>query len=101
VRCDFCQGSGLAVLPNHVVPCSECGGFGTIQPCEGLRAQPVSELGIVVNELNMATRFAWAAQSNQRSSNQVRVNRDSSSQSAGWRSLTTDFPFNEANTSLG
>ena len=101
MRCDFCQGSGLAVLPNHVVPCSECGGFGTLQPCEGLRAQPASEPRLVINELDMARMFAWAAQSNQHAGNQIQVNRDDGQKSAGWRSLTTDFPFNEANTSLG
>ena len=101
MRCDFCQGSGLAVLPNHVVPCSECGGFGTLQPCEGLRAQPASEPRLVINELDMARMFAWAAQSNQRPGDQIRVNRDYGQQSAGWKSLTTDFPFHEANSSRG
>ena len=77
MRCDFCQGSGLVVLPNPVAPCSECGGFGVLQPCEGLRAQPASEPKLVANEL------------------------DDDHKLAGWKSLTTEFPFKEANTSLG
>jgi hypothetical protein len=56
---------------------------------------------LVINELDMARMFAWAAQSNQHAGNQIQVNRDDGQKSAGWRSLTTDFPFNEANTSLG
>lgn len=101
MRCDFCQGSGLTVSPKYVVPCSECGGFGSLQPCEGLRAQPPSQPRILVNELDMAKMFAWAAQSNQRLGNQIPLASTSHERSAGWKSLTTDFPFNEANTSLG
>ena len=101
MRCDFCQGSGLVVLPNLVTPCSECGGFGVLQPCEGLRAQPASEPKLVANELDIARMLAWAAQSHQRSGTPISVNRDDDHKLAGWKSLTTDFPFNEANTSLG
>ena len=101
MRCDFCQGSGLAVSPKYVVPCSECGGFGSLQSCEGLRAQPPSEPGIVVNELDMAQMFAWAAQSNQRLGNQIRIASKNEERSAGWKALTTDFPFHEANTPFG
>jgi hypothetical protein len=50
--------SGLAFLPEHVVPCSECGDFGSIQPCDGLRAQPASEPRKVVSQLDMAKMFA-------------------------------------------
>ena len=101
MRCDFCQGSGLAVSPKYVVPCSECGGFGSIQPCEGLRAQPPTEQKMHQNELDMAKMFAWAAQSNQRLGGKTRIASESGERSAGWKSLTTDFPFSEANTSLG
>jgi len=101
MRCDFCQGSGLAVLPNHVVPCSECGGFGTLQPCEGLRAQPACEPRLVINEFDMARMFTWAAQSNRRLGSQIRIASKNEERSAGWKALTTDFPFQEANTSLG
>ena len=101
MRCDFCQGSGLVGLPNLVAPCSECGGFGMLQPCEGLRAQPASEPGLVANELDMARMLARAAQSNQRSGTPISSKRDYDHKLAGWKSLTTDFPFNEANTSLG
>ena len=101
MRCDFCQGSGLVVLPNPAAPCSECGGFGVLQPCEGLRAQPASEPKLVANELDIARMLAWAAQSHQRSGTPISVNRDDDHKLAGWKSLTTEFPFKEANTSLG
>ena len=101
MRCEFCQGSGLAFLPEHVVPCSECGGFGSIQPCDGLRAQPASEPRKVVSQLDMAKMFAWAFQCKPRSGNHIRINRNVTQSFDAWKSLTTDFPFNEANTSLG
>ena len=101
MRCNFCQGSGLCVSPKFVVPCLECGGFGLLQPCEGLRAQPPSEPRMLVNGMDMARMFAWAAESNQRSAHQIRMVSESGERSAGCKSLTTDFPFNEANTSLG
>jgi len=101
MRCEFCQGSGLAFLPKHVVPCSECGGFGSIQPCDGLRAQPASEPREFVTQLDMAKMFAWAFQCKPRSGNQIHTTQEFSPTLQGWKSLTTDFPFHEANTSLG
>jgi len=56
---------------------------------------------MLVNGMDMARMFAWAAESNQRSAHQIRMVSESGERSAGWKSLTTDFPFNEANTSLG
>lgn len=65
MRCEFCQGSGLSVAPTLVVPCKECGGFGTLHPCEGLRAQPQAEISQVINEFDMVGILDWAAKSNQ------------------------------------
>jgi hypothetical protein len=66
MRCNFCHGSGLCVSPKFVVPCVECGGFGLLQPCEGLRAQPYAERQTLVSEFDMARMIDWAARSNQR-----------------------------------
>ena len=56
---------------------------------------------MVINELDMAQMFAWAAQSNQRLGNQIRIASKNEERSAGWKALTTDFPFHEANTPFG
>lgn len=66
MRCEFCQGSGLSVSPKFVFPCVECGGFGMLQPCEGLRAQPLIEIRKCISQLDMARMLDWAARSNQR-----------------------------------
>jgi hypothetical protein len=51
MRCEFCQASGLSISSSVVVPCVECGGFGTLHPCEGLRAQPFDETSQVIMDL--------------------------------------------------
>lgn len=66
MRCDFCQGSGLSVSLKFGVPCRECGGFGILQPCEGLRAQPMPKIRNPISEFDMSQMLDWATRSNQR-----------------------------------
>ena len=100
MRCEICQGSGLSISPNLVVPCGECGGFGMIYSCEGLISDPQFEPRRAVAALNTAGMFDCAAQSDQSSDNQIRINRDDERESEGWKLLTTDFPFLEQPISL-
>jgi hypothetical protein len=76
MRCEFCQGSGLSVSPRLIVPCAECGGYGILQPCEGLRPQPPLEPRSVMSKFDMARMLDWAEKSNQRSATPMRSNRD-------------------------
>lgn len=100
MRCEFCQGSGLSISPNLVVPCGECGGFGMIYSCEGLISDPQFEPLRAVAALNTTIMFDCAAQSDQSLDNQIRINRDDERESEGWKLLTTDFPFLEQHISL-
>ena len=100
MRCEICQGSGLSISPNLVVPCGECGGFGMIYSCEGLISDPQFEPRRAVAALNKAGMFDCATQSDQSSENQIRTNRDDECESEGWKLLTTDFPFLEQHISL-
>ena len=100
MRCEICQGSGLSISPNLVVPCGECGGFGMIYSCEGLISDPQFEPRRAVAALNTTSMFDCAAQSDQSSDNQIRISRDDERESEGWKLLTTDFPFREGFISL-
>lgn len=92
MRCEFCQGSGLCVSPKFVAPCMECGGFGLLQPCEGLRAQPPAERQKPISEFDMARMIDWAAKSNQLLSERFIGFIESEDQMWGWEALANTLP---------
>jgi len=42
--CNRCQGKAVLLHEGKLRPCEECGGMGIIHCCEGLQAQPETEV---------------------------------------------------------
>ena len=95
MRCEFCQASGLSISSSVVVPCVECGGFGTLHPCEGLRAQPFDETSQVINELEMIRMLDWATRSNQRLTNRFIQYLKNEDTLISWKSVALDHSSRE------
>lgn len=91
MRCEFCQASGLSISSSVVVPCVECGGFGTLHPCEGLRAQPHAETSQVINEFDMVDIHDWAARSNQHLSDRFMQYIANEDNLICWNAVATEY----------
>ena len=65
--CNHCHGKHLTVVDGRVQPCDECGGLGEVHCCEGLQAQPETDLagqgGSLVSTTTFMVGFVLAATS--------------------------------------